>query len=77
MWSNAGSDGLLWDADDLDSPPHTVTECLTALDPSNAWFYDTVADAQQGGISDADSVAEDMTLGNIFRNSAGHTFNIP
>ena len=79
LWSQAGPSGKLWDADSLDDPPHTVQDCLKELDPGDAWFYfqDSPSDARAGGKSDADSAAEDMTLGNRFQNSGGLIIYIP
>jgi hypothetical protein len=77
LWTLATSDARLWDPDDPGSLPHTVDECYAGLDVFFAGAWDTVADAREGGGSDADTTAEGMTVGNRFRNSNGVIFAIP
>ena len=79
LWSQAGPSGELWDADSLSDPPHTIDECLSALDPTDAgiWFQYTPAEARAGGQNDADTVADGMTVGNRFQNSSGLVIYIP
>ncbi len=79
LWSQAGPSGNLWDADSLEDPPHTIDECLSGLDPSNAdiWAQYTPAEARDGGRADADTTADGMTVGNRFQTSTGLVVYIP
>jgi hypothetical protein len=78
LWSHATADGKLFDADDdLTADPYYIDDCLTEYDPDQAWWYDTPAEAREGGVEDADSAAEFMTLGDVFRNSNDVIFDIP
>ncbi len=53
-------DGVLHDPDFIDDT-YTVEDCLYWLDPEWGEFFDTAAEAAQGGIDDAISTMEDMT----------------
>lgn len=78
IWSHAGSDGLLWDPDNLDGGSHRVTDCLEPLNSSLGSSYTTEADASAAGTSDADSAAAELTVGNRLQPSGGAgAFNIP
>jgi hypothetical protein len=79
LWAQAGPSGKLWDADSLGEPPHTIDECLDALDPFNAnsWVDYSPADAQAGGRSDADTAAQGLTVANRFQTSSGLVVYIP
>jgi cytoskeletal protein RodZ len=52
--------GILHDPDFIDDT-YTVDDCLYWLDPEWGEFFDTAAEAAQGGIDDAISTMEDMT----------------
>ncbi|HEV7524755.1 MAG TPA: hypothetical protein VGP92_07310 [Acidimicrobiia bacterium] len=79
LWAQAGPSGKLWDADSLEDSPHTIDECLDALDPFNAnsWSDYSVAEARAGGRSDADTAADGMTVANRFQTSSGLVVYIP
>jgi hypothetical protein len=77
IWANAGSDGIFIDADNTDGGSYTVEDCLSQLEPDFAGSWDNVADARQGGVDDADSAAESLTVGNRFITTGGRIYNIP
>ena len=79
LWAQAGPTGELWDADSLEDSPHTIDECLDELEPFNAnsWVDYTPADARDGGRSDADFVADELTVANRFQTSSGLVIEIP
>jgi hypothetical protein len=77
IWANAGPDGLFIDADNTEGGAYTIDDCLSQLEPAFAGSWDNVADARQGGIDDADSAVESLTVGNRFITTGGRIYNIP
>ena len=78
IWSHAGADGQLWDAINSEYGPYTIDDCTSSLDPS--WgeaMSDTVAQAHQQGIDDANSAVSDLIESNRLRNSAGYIYDLP
>jgi len=53
IWSIAGPDGLLWDADNDAVEPYQLFECQDWGDAADALLYDTEDDARLGGAEDA------------------------
>jgi hypothetical protein len=77
IWKHADADGLLWDPDNEGSAPHKVTECYSAIDPTDESLYDDVPDAQQYARDNADSAVEDMTDAYRLRSTKGVVFDVP
>jgi hypothetical protein len=79
LWAQAGPSGMLWDADSLEDPPHTIDECLGEVDPfyASSWSDYTTEEARAGGRSDADTIAAGLTVGNRFQTSTGLVVYIP
>ena len=77
IWSHADADGLLWDPDQPDDPPHKISECYDAIDPTDETLYDDIPDAQQYARDNVDSAVEDMTLAYRLRSTKGVVFDVP
>jgi len=77
IWSHAGPDGQLWDAVNPDYGPFTVNDCLSGLDATFAYLANSVADARQMGVDDANSNTGDLTDSNRLRNAAGYIYDLP
>ena len=77
IWSHAGPDGQLWDAVNPDYGPFTVKDCLDGLDPTFAYLANSVAEARQMGVDDANGATADLTDSNRLRNAAGYVYDLP
>jgi len=77
IWSHAGADGQLWDAVNPDYGPFTVSDCLDGLDPTFSYLANSVAEARQMGVDDANSTTADLTDSNRLRNASGYIYDLP
>jgi hypothetical protein len=68
IWSNAGSDGILVDADGTEQRQLTLDDCMSGIDTTQAFYDSDVADALHDGNEDAywnlDNLMEGMRLQN-------------
>jgi hypothetical protein len=71
IWSHASGDGNLWDAEDRESAPYKVDDCLFELDETNGEIYETVEEAREAGTDDANFAASSLTIADQFVNSQG------
>ena len=70
IWLTADADGLMWDADWLEQGGFKVTLCYSQENPALAGSYDTLADARDGAVFDADSDMSDWSLGGTLINTS-------
>jgi hypothetical protein len=78
LWSHAGTDGLLWDPDNLDAGGTAIGDCLSANDKEIGASYGPTAEAAAQGKQDADQTAMDLTIsGRLARTGGGGGFEVP
>lgn len=70
IWQTADADGLMWDADWIDSGGVAVTVCYNTIDKRYAGLYETVDTARQGGKADADESMVDWAFNGVLTNTS-------
>jgi hypothetical protein len=71
IWSIAGADGVLYDADDPELRPFVVDDCTSLLDPDEAHWYETTDEARAAGREDALWTFDEEMYGRTLRTESG------